>query len=127
MNKTPIISLGQKSNLKSNQQTLYIKGVYNQSTSISHSIALYLFRKSKGENQKTATGNIIYKTHKNVIYSGATSSYGQVLSSKNKSDEFHVKFQFDLNNVPSSEIGYLAIIYKLEEGKPVGIINSLSF
>lgn len=127
LSKTPLISLGQKSTLKSDQQTIYIRGIYNKSTSTSHSIALYLFRKSQGANQKTSTGETIYKTHKNVIYSGATSSYGQVLSSKNTSEEFHAKFQFNLNNVSPTEIGYIAIVYKLANGKPIEILNSITF
>jgi|TARA_B100000795_G_scaffold269915_1_gene261114 hypothetical protein len=127
LSKTPIISLGQKSALKDDQQTIYIKGIYNKKTSSSHSIALYLFRKSKGANQKTPAGTTVYKIHKNVIYSAVTESYGKILSSKNKSEEFHAKFQFDLNNVPSSQISYLVIIYKLNDGKPVEVINSITF
>tara|TARA_B110000211_G_C14081701_1_gene554854 strand:- start:1708 stop:2505 length:798 start_codon:yes stop_codon:yes gene_type:complete len=125
INRVPLISLGKKNSLKGDQQTIYIRGIYNDNVSSSHSIALYLFKKSLGANQKIISGQTIYKTHKNVIYSGATNTYGKVLSAKNKSEEFHEKFQFDLNNVPSAHIGYAVIIYELKDGKPVGIINSL--
>ena len=88
INRTPIISLGKKLSLKGNQQTIYIKGVYNQSLSAEHSIALYLFNKSNGAQQKTISGQTIYKSHKNVIYSGATHTYGKELSTNNEKKEF---------------------------------------
>lgn len=126
LNKTPIISLGKKHVVKGNQQTIYIKGYYNENLSKSHSVALYIFNKSKGANQKTNTGQTVFKTHKNVIYSGATNTYGKQLSEKNKNQEFHEKFQFDIDNSNPSEIGYVVIIYELNEGgKPIKIINSL--
>ena len=125
INRTPIISLGKKLSLKGNQQTIYIKGVYNQSLSTEHSIALYLFHKSKGAQQKIISGQKIYKSHKNVIYSGATHTYGKELSPNNEKKEFHEKFQFDLNNANSTDIGYVVIIYERKDGNPVGIINSL--
>ena len=125
INKTPMISLGKKLSLKGNQQTIYIKGVYNQNLSTEHSIALYLFNKSKGAQQKTISGQTIYKTHKNIIYSGATHTYGKELSPNNKNKEFHEKFQFDVDNTNSTDIGYLVIIYERKNGKPIGIINSL--
>jgi hypothetical protein len=126
-NRTPLISLGTKTSLKGDQQTIYVRGIYNEGVSRSHSIALYLFKKSIGANQKTTTGQTIYKTHENVVYSGATNTYGKVLESKSKSEEFHSKFQFDLNNVPISEIGFAVIVYELTNGKPTAVINSTTF
>lgn len=127
LSTTPLISLGQKNSLKNDQQTIYIKGKYNKHVNSSHSIALYLFRKSRTANQKTTTGSSISKSHKNVIYSAVTNSYGQILPAKNKSEELHAKFQFDLSGIPSNEVGYLAVVYKLNDGKPVEVINSLKF
>ena len=125
LNRTSIISLGKEYSSEGNQQTIYIKGVYNQNFPTEHSIALYLFNKSKGAEQKTISGETVYKTHKNVIYSAATNTYGKELSPNNKNQEFREKFQFDLGNINLSNIGYLAIIYELKDGKPMGIINSL--
>lgn len=125
LNRTSIISLGREYSLEGNQQTIYVKGIYNQNLPAKHSIALYLFNKSKGAEQKTISGETVYKIHKNVIYSAATNTYGKELSPNNKNQEFREKFQFDLGNINSSNIGYLAIVYELKDGKPIGIINSL--
>lgn len=121
------ISLGSKTSLKGSTQTVYVKGVYNKSLSTPHSIALYVIEKSKTGNQKNNLGSTVPVAHKNVLRSSATNTFGKNLSSAQSSEEFHEKFQFELDNVQSSEIYFVAVVYSVSNNTPSGVINCIRF
>lgn len=122
---SPII-LGTRETTKGSQSTIYIKGKYSQDISNPHSVAVYLFKKQLQGTQNTIANGEINFSHKNVIYSSITNSYGKKLPSSQANDEMKEKFNYDLTGQSRENIGVLIVIYELTDGIPSGVLNSLA-
>lgn len=127
LNEPAKISLGYKTSLKKSTQTIYVKGVYNEDVSTSHSIALYSIEKVKQGSQKDGSGANVTVTHRNVLTSAITNTNGKTLSSAQKSNEFHEKFQFEIVEQLANNTQYIAVVFSLTNDSPDGVINCIQF
>lgn len=123
--KTPGVNMGIQSTLSGDNLKVYVKGFYKKPyASSNHSLAVYAYRKSEQARQATLEGDEIY-TMKNKVVSALTSSMGKSLSSASVGDELQELLTLDLSGENSTNIGILAVLYELEDGKPSAVINSI--
>lgn len=120
------ITMGTRESSNGNQFTVYVKGKYSSPISKPHSVALYLYKNKIEGTQNTLASGVKNFTHKNVIFSSITNTYGKNLSAAQSNEEFHEKFNFDLSDESRDEVGILIIVFELKDGVPYSVINSLA-
>jgi len=123
--ETPGINLGIKSTVSDDNLKVYVKGEYKKNfTSSSHSLAVYSYKKSELGNQATENGTEIF-TLRNKVFSSLTPSMGKSLNSAAIGTELRELLTLDLSGETLSNIGIIAVIYELEDGKPISVVNSI--
>lgn len=121
--KTTSVKLGIKTTASDKDIKVYVKGEYTESVS-NHSIAVYVYRKSELANQKTFSGKEVF-TAKNKVFSSLTPTIGNYLNPNSSGEEFRSIFTLNTDGESISNLGVVAIIYKLENDTPTEIINSI--
>jgi len=124
INSSPKIKLGIKTVIDKKDLNIYVKGEYQDNVTSSHSIAIYIYRKSEWANQETPSGTESIK-FKNKIISATTPTVGSTLNKNSKGATFRKVGTFHFSNENRSNLGVLAIVYNLENDKPFEVLNSL--
>jgi len=122
-NEIPAIKMGIKSTPSNEEIKVYIKGVYTSSVS-RHSIAVYAYRKSELANHVTNSGSEIF-TMKNKIIYALTPTLGKLLSANSPGEEFREIFTLDSSSENLSNIGIVAVLYRIEGNTLHSVINSI--
>ena len=121
----PQINLGIKSTVSGKNLKVYIRGIYNKPfTELNHSLAVYSYRKSELANQAVENSTETFVIRNN-LFSSLTPSMGKNLTSASTGTELRELLTLDISNENLVNIGVVAVLYELENGKPISVINSI--
>jgi hypothetical protein len=121
----PQINLGIKSTVSGKNLKVYVRGIYKSSfTASNHSLAVYSYRKSELGNHAIENGTEIF-TMKNNVFSSLTPSMGKSLTAASSGTELRELLTLDVSNEYLFNIGIVAVLYELENGKPISVVNSI--
>tara|TARA_B100000963_G_C22598825_1_gene659228 strand:- start:1167 stop:1961 length:795 start_codon:yes stop_codon:yes gene_type:complete len=122
-NQSPTLKLGIKSTASNKEIKIYVKGEYSSSVS-EHSVAVYAYRKSELANQTTDSGSENFRVKNKIIYA-LTPTIGKSLNSNSPGEEFREVFTLEISNEDLSNLGFIAVVYHLENNVPFEVINSI--
>lgn len=121
---SPKIKLGIDASESVGTLKVYVRGSYSSNISSDHSIAVYAYRKEELANQTTSSGTELF-TMKNKVISSLTPTVGKLLDGS-QSEEIKEIFTLELDGENLGNLGIVAVVYELENNKPVSVINSIS-
>lgn len=124
LSRSPDAGIGIKLILENGILSIYTKVKYFRDVNYDRLIAVYLYEKSSNHPQETSQGTV-NQTFLNKLNVSVTSGYGGRLNGSASADsEGEYLYQANMSGISTSNLGVLAVLFKAQDGKPIGVINS---